>query len=176
MPCIGRYHLPNFTRFTNIFIKCTSGEDEDNAKRVADTCQSVPYPEVPQTVVNVPRNFMIVYPTTPYRFSKRNVETGSWFEHELRNAFNETREEVVDIFDLLTAANMKLAMRESKAFLKDNVQEGEVVYQRDAEGRRIPDQKATGMKNTMVIEHRLCDWLVFQKIQPRGHMNNMPAM
>ena len=120
----------------------------------------------PVVAINVPKDFLIVHSTMPYQVSKRNEETGSWFLHELRRAFDSDKPGTdVNFLELLTRANERVSQCESKKKLdpqKSGNKCESIVYLEPKEEEKLDPEKS-GNKCTIVLSHRLCTDLVFPK-------------
>ncbi|WAR03048.1 CASP7-like protein [Mya arenaria] len=57
----------------------------------------------PYIPICIPKNFLLVYSTTPNRYAYRDETNGSWFESKLKQALSDENEgEIVDLLQLLT--------------------------------------------------------------------------
>jgi len=167
--------------------ECESEGPLPSTAREGERDESMP----PVVAINVPKDFLIVHSTMPYQVSKRNEETGSWFLHELHQAFDSDKPGTdVNFLELLTRANERVSQCESKkkldpesiAYLEPKEEEKldpeSIAYLEPKEEERLDpesiaylepkeeenlDHQKSGNKCTIVLSHRLCTDLVFPK-------------
>jgi len=106
--------------------------------------------------MNVPKDFLIVHSTTPYRSSTHGSKVGSWFLNELRQAFDKLPyDDDVNILELLTVTNAAICKRTRVAHKYEGTE-------------KVKDPDRSGHKQTLSISHRLSSDLVFTKKRSDG--------
>ncbi|XP_052802600.1 uncharacterized protein LOC128233093 [Mya arenaria] len=159
-----------FQRFEHLTIRPV---DESNAGLMEDAATPttrqgnaepitvlVPADETDETKMKVPKNFLVIYPTAPYRNSKRNENEGSWFEFHLKEVVDEYKHPTeLDFLQILTETSRRVSKRETVVYKRNST--GDIQYETDT-GCPLRDEHKSGMKNVVWVEHRLTQPLVFR--------------
>ncbi|WAR02571.1 hypothetical protein MAR_009129 [Mya arenaria] len=117
--------------------------------------------EKDETKLKIPNNFLVIYPTAPYRYSKRNETEGSWFEFYLKEVVDEYEghSTELDFFQVLTETNQRVSNRETVVYKRNSA--GKIQYDPGTESPSRDEDKS-GKKNVVWIEHRITQPLVFR--------------
>lgn len=104
------------------------------------------------TEKELPTNFMVVYPTMPGNFSKKQPHGASWMESEMQNVLAEKYEgqTKLNLFTFLTEVAYEIGERDFKT-------DGEIS------------------KNAVNIQHRLSDPIIFELL-PGKESQSKPAL
>ncbi|XP_052230905.1 uncharacterized protein LOC127844556 isoform X3 [Dreissena polymorpha] len=120
----------------------------------------------PMAPLNLSKDTIVVYATTPNRVARSNSLTGSWLIHALRTVIDGHQGPTVDFLQILTKTARQVALQSTLVYKKQQDDYGQVFYERNASAAPIPDEKRSGGKNAICIEHRLCRRVLLAKTRP----------